>query len=443
MTLEETKETKSVLPEAGEPRYRSPVQPSRIAVDMTPFLPGGENGGAKVLTIELVRHLGKLAPECHFILLTSDLIHEEISFLDAPNVTRFCVKNESPSVPPPSTVRQRKKIRFLLKEWLSASLPLPFYRMLKTGYVMFRSHRLFRTRTLRDLGVDLLFCPLNIPFYYDPAVPVVSVIYDLQFQVYPQFFEAEDRLTREINFKETCRLSKRLVCISEYVRSTVLEHSGISPETVVTIPIRLFDRLQKPKPETTKDVLQKHGLVANEFLLYPANFWPHKNHSMLFTAFGMFRSRHPKSELKLVCTGAPNERLETLGNAVLRMGLQAHIHLPGFLSEPEFAVFMASCRGLIFPSLHEGFGMPLLEAMAFGKPVLCSNATSLPEVGGDAAIYFDPRKPEQIAEVFRAIDSNSELLSRLVEGGKERLSSFGNTAQMASDYMSVFQEAAE
>jgi glycosyltransferase involved in cell wall biosynthesis len=414
---------------------------SRIAVDMTPFLPGGENGGAKVLTIELVRHLSKLAPDSHFILLTSNLIHEETSFLDAPNVTRLCVERQKSSSLPSLTPQRRMKIRPQLKEWASTKLPFPVYRKLKTAYIAFRSRRLFRENILKDLGVNLLLCPLNIPSYFDPAVPVVSVIYDLQFQVYPQFFDPEDRLTRRINFKETCRLSKRLVCISEYVRSAVLEQCSILPEKVVSIPIRLFDRLQKPNPDVTKDVLRKHGLAENRFLLYPANFWPHKNHAMLFTAFGMFRSRHPKSDLNLVCTGAPNERMDALRNAVLRMGLHAHIHLPGFLAEPEFAALMASCRGLIFPSLHEGFGMPILEAMVFGKPVLCSNVTSLPEVGGDAVIYFDPRKPDSIVEALESMDGNPALLGNLVEAGKARLSTFGNTARMASDYMSVFREA--
>jgi glycosyltransferase involved in cell wall biosynthesis len=415
---------------------------SRIAVDMTPFRPGGENGGAKVLTIELVRHLSKLAPDCHFILLTSNPIHEEISFLEASNVTRHCVEQQNLSNPPPLTAQRCGNLRLHLKEWASTNLPFPVYRKLKTAYIAIRSLRLFKENILKDLGVDLLFCPLNIPSYFDPDIPVVSVIYDLQFQVYPQFFDPDDRLTREIHFKETCRLSKRLVCISEYVRSTVLEHCSILPEKVVSIPIRLFDRLKKPDPDVTKDVLLKHGLVENSFLLYPANFWPHKNHPMLFTAFGMFRSRHPKSELKLVCTGAPNERMETLRNAVLRMELQAHIHLPGFLSEPEFAALLASCRGLIFPSLHEGFGMPLLEAMAFGKPVFCSNVTSLPEVGGNAAIYFDPRKPDSIVEALESIEGNPALLGNLVEAGKAHLSTFGNAARMASDYMSVFREAA-
>jgi len=84
--------------------------------------------------------------------------------------------------------------------------------------------------------------------------------------------------------------------------------------------------------------------------------------------------------------------------------------------------------------------MPILEAMAFGKPVLCSNVTSLPEVGGDAAIYFDPRKPDSIVNALESLDGNPQLLASLAERGRLRLISFGSTEQMASDYMSVFRK---
>ncbi len=419
---------------------------SCIAVDLTPLLAGGENGGAKFVAVELVHHLSKLAPECNFVLLTSDQTHEELSYLDAPNVTRRCVRYLNNLSEPTLTNRPSKNMRLRLNEWCSTHFPSTIYTGLKAAYFWLQSHRLVAHRLpgagiLKELGVDLLFCPFTMPFYYDPAVPVVSIIHDLQYRYYPQFFEQEDRLVRERNFKETCRLADRLVCISEYVRSTVLENSNLLPEKVVSIPHRLFDRLQKPDQETIKVVLQKYELEANDFLLYPSNFWPHKNHSMLFTAFGMFRSQHPKCKLSLVCTGAPSKQMEILQKAVRRMGLHPWIQFPGFLPEIEFAALLASCRALVFPSLYEGFGLPVLEAMAFGKPVLCSDVTSLPEVGGDAAIYFDPRKPKEIVKAFESIEGDSELLNELAERGKTHLLFFGDALQMATEYLTVFRDA--
>jgi hypothetical protein len=209
---------------------------------------------------------------------------------------------------------------------------------------------------------------------------------------------------------------------------------------VVTIHTRLFRRLAQASPEEAEHTLGRLGLKRDHFLLYPANFWPHKNHEMLLTAMGMYLSRHRESDLKLVCTGAPDARMECLRDFAERMGLGRRIRFPGFLPDGEFAALLQSCRAVIFPSLYEGFGMPILEAMAFGKPVLCSHATSLPEVAGDAALFFDPRRPAEIVGVIERVESDSELVSRLIERGYQRLAGFGGPADMAEQYLQVFRE---
>ena len=413
---------------------------TRIAVDLTPILPGAENGGAKLLAIELVKHLSQLLPDCEFILLTSDRSHDELSDLDSANVRRLCVRHQKTPSGSPISSMQIRRMRVRLREWLTVFLPPPLLARVKAAYFLLRVRRRQATGIIRELGADLLFCPFTMPFFYDPAIPVVSVIYDLQYQYYPQFFSSEDRFVRENNFKETCRLADRLVCISEYVRETVLKNTDLLPEQVVSVPIRLFRRLKKPDSETVSTVLQKYGLPENEFLLYPANFWPHKNHLMLFTVFAIYRSHYPESKLCLVCPGSPDDRMDALREAIRRMGMEQWIFLPGFLPEGEFAALLASCRALIFPSLYEGFGMPVLEAMVFGKPVLCSNVTSLPEVAGDAALFFDPKKPDDILLAIKRIMSEPGLAARLVERGRRRTASFGDAEQMAHEYLHVFHD---
>ena len=96
---------------------------------------------------------------------------------------------------------------------------------------------------------------------------------------------------------------------------------------------------------------------------------------------------------------------------------------------------------MIFPSLYEGFGMPILEAMAFGKPVLCSNVTALPEIAGDAALFFDPRKPQEIAQAIAQVESNPELMAQLVQRGYQRVVAFEDPTEMARQYLRVFCEA--
>lgn len=411
---------------------------SRIAVDMTPLLPGAENGGAKLLALELVRNMCKLLPDCEFVLLTSDTSHEELSLLDSFNVRRQCVRHQETRYGSPISPKQIRRMWGHLKQWLIISMPPFLLTRLKHLYLGLQARRRPSTGILKGIGADLLFCPLTMPFFYDPAVPVVSVLYDLQHRYYPQFFEWKDYFARERHFKETCRLADLLICISEFVGETVLKNSDLLPERVVSIPIRLFGRLKKPTLDAVSAVLQRHGLEQNEFLLYPANSWPHKNHPMLFTAFGMFRSRHPESKLRLVCTGSPDGRMEFLKDATRRMGMTGWVYFPGFLSEEEFAALLSSCRALIFPSLYEGFGMPVLEAMAFGKPVLCSEITSLPEVAGDAALYFDPKKPTEILSSIERIFLEPELATNMTQRGYERIATLGDAEQMTKEYLQVF-----
>lgn len=413
----------------------------RIAVDLTPMLPGGENGGAKLLSLELVRHLSRLHPECEFILLTSSSTHDEIAHLDSANVRRLCVRQVASASSAPEALRW-KRLRIRLREFLIGALPSTVLLPLKKIYRSAHFRRISSPGLLRNLDIDLLFCPFTLPIYYEPSLPVVSIIYDLQYRYYPQFFDFEDREVRERNFREACRRADRLVCISDYVRRSVLENSNKAPEHVRSIPIRLQNRLKKPPRERIQPFLSQQGLRENEFFLYPANFWPHKNHPMLLTAFGLFLSRHPDSALRLVCTGTPDARMAYLQEAAFRMGLDKWVLFPGFLTEEDFSILLAACLALIFPSLYEGFGMPVLEAMAFGKPVLCSNVTSLPEVAGEAALFFDPRRPEDIYQAMRRIFYESLLYSKLAEMGYQHTSRWGDASQMAREYWKAFQDAA-
>ncbi len=413
---------------------------SRIAVDLTPLLPGGQNGGAKLLALELVRNLSRLLPHCEFVLLTSDISHDQLSNLDSPNVRRLCVRHQQTLAGFPISSKLTSRIRIRLREWLTVSLPPPLLARVKAAYRSWRAHRRPTSGIIGELGVDLLFCPFTMPFFYDSAIPAVSVIYDLQYYYYPQFFNSEERVTRENNYKETCRLADRLICISEFVRETVLKNSNLLPEQVVSIPIRLFGRLKKPTLDAASEILQRQGLEKNEYLLYPANFWPHKNHPMLLTALGMFRSRYPESKLRLVCTGSPDDRMGALKEATRRMGMEPWVYFAGFLSEEEFAALLASCKALIFPSLYEGFGMPVLEAMVFGKPVLCSNPTSLPEVAGDATLYFDSKKPTDILSAIEQIIREPTLVDNLIERGYKWIATFGGAEQMTQEYLQVLLE---
>jgi glycosyltransferase involved in cell wall biosynthesis/SAM-dependent methyltransferase len=409
-------ETESAVPHPSSDGPQKTLR--RVVVDLTPVLPGADNGGAKLLALELVRQLAQLAPSCEWILLTSEKGHADLASLDSQNVRRMCL---GPNAARPS-------VRSPGHAWLS------------------RLGRRFGSSSGRDLlresDADVIFCPFTTARFFDSRVPLVSIVYDLQYLAYPEFFSGAERGHRDREFRNVCRFASRLVCISDHVRRAVLEHvPSLDPSRVTTIHISLFHRLADSRAVNAADVLSRLGLSAGRFLLYPANYWAHKNHEMLLTAFGMYHARHPESDLKLVCTGGLSTRREELQEAGARMGLNGELVLTEYLPNEEFAVLLRVCAAMVFPSLFEGFGMPVLEAMAADKPVLCSNLTSLPEVVGDAAVLFDPRKPTEIVQAIERIESDPKLAAQLIQRGRNRLAAFDDTTGMARRYLHLLQDA--
>jgi len=405
--------------------------PSCVAVDLTPVLPGGDNGGAKVFALELVTHLARLAPTCRFILLTQAASHEELASLDADNVRRVQVLG-------PAASSGRTRAFGLASRALS---PMPAWirrRVAGAGYRVFALlKRGSSPRLLRDMGAQLLFCPFTAPTFREPGIPVVATIYDVQYRAYPQFFSVEDAAQRDRAFLEACRESTRLAAISDYSRTSAIATGAVEPGRIRTI------HLQRGVASVTPDApaAMVRGPISPPYLFYPANFWRHKNHEMLLTAYGIARRAGLPNDLKLVLTGAPGERQEELKCAAAKMGLADHVVFAGFVSPEDYRALLAGARGLVFPSLYEGFGLPVVEAMAAGVPVACSDTTSLPEVAGEATLLFDPRLPSRIAEAMVALATDEALRARLAGAGRDRASRFTRPEAMAQAYWSLFAEA--
>lgn len=369
-------------------------QLSTIAVDLTPVLPGGENGGAKIFVLELLRRLAEIAPQTQFVLLTQAASHDELQALDRPNMRR---------------------LKMTLKERVGESL-------------------------LHDMRVDLLFCPFTAPTYFESALPTVCTIYDLQYKTYPEFFAAEDVAQRGRTFDNACGLATMLTAISDYSRDRAIEEGDLDASRIRTIYLRMAQRVA-PGVESNSEALASYGLTPHRYLMYPANFWKHKNHEMLLTAFGMACHQGLTADVKLVCTGASGIRQEWLMRAARAMNLADRILFPGYLPNAELAMLMVNCAGVVFPSLYEGFGLPVVEAMSAGVPVACSNTASLPEVVADAAILFDPRVPTQIMQAMMSLVDDEVLRARLIQAGQRRAVEFSDSTQMAWEYWALFQEA--
>jgi glycosyltransferase involved in cell wall biosynthesis len=407
-----------------------------IVVDLTPVLPGGENGGAKVFVLELLRRLAERAPQTQFVLLTRASAHEELAALDRKNVRRLMVLGADG---PPAMRSLATKMFSRTLEHLPGRLRRVAGRLV---YTLLAASKRSGSRTLlRDLNADLLFCPFTAPTYFELNTPTVCVIYDLQYKTYPDFFAPEDVAHRGRTFTEAARRSTLLAAISDYSRDVAIAEGKLDPGRIKTIHLHI-SRHSLRNAARDETILGRLQLEAGKYLIYPANFWKHKNHEMLLTAFGIARRSGLADDIRLVCTGAPGSRQRWLKQAAHSLGLEKHVLFPGYLANAELLALVTNSAGVIFPSLYEGFGLPVIEAMATGVPVACSNVTSLPEVAGDAAILFDPRIPEQIARAMISLAHDKELTARLVQAGNARAASFSDSGLMAEQYWELFLHAA-
>ncbi len=254
----------------------------------------------------------------------------------------------------------------------------------------------FPGRIKRELEIERLEAihfPLSVMVPPLRRPPVVTSVLDIQHEVFPRFFSRAELAYRKLVYNRTARRSEIVITISEHAKQALVEHLGLAPEKVRVIYLAVDHEVFQPGEEQREP-----------FLLYPANNWPHKNHERLFEAFALLRRERP--ELRLVLTGSGHEGKQ------LPEGVQALGHVP--LEELASLYRRASC--LVFPSLYEGFGQPPLEALASGCPVACSRVASLPEVCGEAARYFDPTEPEEIAAaVAEALDHPDELKEKGIE----------------------------
>jgi glycosyltransferase involved in cell wall biosynthesis len=405
----------------------------KIIVDLTPIVAGGFNGGAKIFVIELLKQLAIIAPNTMFVLLTQLDSYDELALLEKKNMSRMLITKDGASG------LFRRLIRILASKFLTY---VPnFFKNIVTlwgGYLILALKRSATKTLMKKLGGDLLFCPFTAPTFYLVGMPVVCIIYDLQHKEYPDFFSIEEIAYRDFTFMDACKKSNFLVAISNFSRDKAISFGKLQTTKIKTIYIRTAMRFGLSTSENIY-FFSNLGIKPKRFLLYPANFWKHKNHEILISAFKLASQMTLDEDIKLICTGSPGDRKDDLVAMSSKAGMSNRILFPGYLSNDELHSLINNSLGLIFPSLYEGFGMPIMEAMAAGVPVACSNISSLPEIALDSAILFDPHDSVQVAEAIVALVSNDKLRSKLISSGLERAAEFSDVRKMAVEYLMVFE----
>lgn len=273
---------------------------------------------------------------------------------------------------------------------------------------------------LADLDVEIGY---SFPGYIHPDLwPLrnVLIIPDIQHEYLPEFFDPAALDERKRVYTDAAHRADHICAISEFTRQTLIERLGIAPDRVTTVPLAA-DAAFRASDEHGIDqqVLAQHGLQPQGYLFLPAHTWKHKNHKAVINALRVLRDRH-HTRITLVCSGGAREAQPALDQQIDAAGLRESVRFLGYLPRAHVPTLYRHAACLVFPSLFEGFGMPVLEAMASGCPVVCSNTSSLPEIAGDAAELIDPDDAEAIADAVHSLLTDRERRAHNVALGIER-----------------------
>jgi glycosyltransferase involved in cell wall biosynthesis len=229
-----------------------------------------------------------------------------------------------------------------------------------------------------------------------PSSRLCVTFHDIQDLYYPEYFTDVDLQYRRCHYAFYKDLAHQFFAISEFTKQTMIEKLGI-PAEKIHVTYLGGDGFKGPVNPAADAFAKKFG----RYLIYPAKFWKHKNHEFLLKAFSARKEEFRRQGIRLLLTGGFAESdVYTLTKLSQVAGIQDLVQVLGFQTTDALQALMKNAYFLIFPSLFEGFGMPVLEALESGCPVLCSRQGSLPEVAGDAAVYFNPREIDSLISVF-------------------------------------------
>jgi glycosyltransferase involved in cell wall biosynthesis len=270
---------------------------------------------------------------------------------------------------------------------------------------------------------DVLFVPAHVLPLFCP-VPAVVTVHDLGYRYYPEAHRPFDRWYLEWTTRRHARLARHIVADSQATRQDLLDFYGANPDKISVVYLGRDENLTRVNnPALLVEVKVRYQLEG-DYLLYMGTLHPRKNLVRLVEAFHQAIQAAPQPNLKLVIAGKQGWLYHDIYRRVQQLNLSERVILPGYVAAEDKAALLSGALAYVFPSLYEGFGLPVLEAMACGVPVLTSNVSSLPEVGGTAALLVNPHDTEEIAAGLVRLISEAELRQELVSKGYQQIQKF-------------------
>jgi glycosyltransferase involved in cell wall biosynthesis len=376
--------------------------PTRIGVDLTPLLPGSENGGAKFATLEFLKSLlSDFAGQFQLTLFVPEIAVAELQAYFLGQADLKCT-------------RLGKLRRNPLTEAIEE----------------FRSQQRIRA-ACRQISIQVFYSPFGRYLSLPLGMPFIAQIHDLIHLDYPDSLTRRDRLWRHFNLLKLALRKAIFQVSSEFTRQRLHEAYSIPLERIHRTYLPIHGRFSVDRASG-----------QDPYFLYPARAWPHKNHENLLYAYKIYRDKLGKRAWKLVLTAGKNGRGEKLRSLASSLKLERELKFQAEVEEQELNRIYQSASALIFPSRYEGFGIPLIEAMHFGLPIICGRGGSQPEVAAEAALYVNVEDPEDIAGAMIRLTEDRNLREQLTANGKRQLQTFILKAEIEK-LARVFQESSD
>jgi glycosyltransferase involved in cell wall biosynthesis len=384
------------------------LRPRRIALDGLPLQV--RSAGIATYTGALVGALARACPDTEFVLIgLSDL---------ARSLLRAVPPGHAGDSLPPNVVWARSTLYPLVTGY-----PLPLPRLVPLAAVT---------------GAVDVFHATNYVLPRAAQVPLVVTVHDLTLLRYPELGTKQLRNLVE-RTRHSVHEAKRVIADSEATRRDVIQLLGAAEEKVRAVPLGCDPEFTPGDVEAARERVMRSFGIDRPYVLHVGTIEPRKNLERLVSAFNRARSRYDLPHL-LVLAGSPGWGVRPVRQVVASEGLESIVRFTGAVSREDLLALYRAAALFAYPSLYEGFGLPALEAMACGTPVLASDVSSLPEVVGDAALTVDPADDEALAAAIARALTDGELRRRLRGAGPARARQF-TWERCARETLAVYDDA--
>ena len=272
-------------------------------------------------------------------------------------------------------------------------------------------------------------------------VPIVVSVHDVSFLEYPEYFTHFRSVQLRYTVRRTVQAAARVLTPSEFSKACIMRAYGLDDEKITVMPNGVSSAFRPMARDAAAYRLRERYDVPPHFILTVGDLQPRKNHIALIRCFEQLIRTYPELPQHLVFVGKPAWRSDEVKSAAKASRISSRIHFMDFVSDEDLTRFYGACDLFVYPSLYEGFGLPIIEAMASGRAVACSNTTAMPEVADSCALLFDPKSDVEIVRALRDLLLDAELRTRMERLGSQRASIY-NWERTARRTLDVYYEVA-